>query len=361
VFNTVGLACQDTVKGYERTDFYVATQLASQFLNVVVVVPTLLLGGGLTELLVVQSVVAALSLALVLFTTRRAGVGSISVGTAAFQELFGQGKYFMSFGIAMALKGNVDAVLLTKFTSPEVVGWQAAAARLAGFLAIPASALIVALYPTLSRLNVQDREGYVTTLRNALRGTMILAVPMAACCGLYRELGIQLFSKEAFGPAQNNLLVIAVSLLFVYVSMTLGTALMAAGRQRAWAGVQMLCVVVSLGLGPILIPWFQKHYGNGGIGVCVAGVVCDIIMVVAAFVLMGRGILDRTLTILLIKVLAAGGVMVGVGLLLDFVTPFVVAPITLIAYFACLWLVGGMHRSEFAAVRDAVLRRLKRA
>jgi O-antigen/teichoic acid export membrane protein len=361
VLNTLGLACQDTVKGFERTDVSAGSQLLGQFLNVAVVVPTLMLGGLLNATLVAQAVVAAIMLVVVWLWTRKVGVRNVSVSKTALVKLTSQGKYFLSFGVAMALQATVDTILLTRLATPEVVGWQAAAQRLVGVLLIPATALIAALYPTLSRLHVEDREHYVSTVRQSLRGALVLAVPMAACCGLYRELGIRLFGKEGFAPAQQNLLVFAVLLLVVYVSMPLGTALMAAGRQRAWTFVQLACVVVSLALDPLLIPWFQEHYGNGGIGVCVAGVVSTSLMVVSGLVMIGRGVVDLTLFVVCGKALVAGAAMIGLGLLLSGITPFVAAPIALLAYCGVLWLIGGVTRDEVEIARGAVMRRLRRS
>jgi O-antigen/teichoic acid export membrane protein len=361
VLNTLGLAYQDAVKGFERTDVSAGSQLMAQALNVAIVVPTLMLGGLLNAALVAQIAVAAIMLVVVVSWTRKIGIRGLSASKKALAQLTSQGKYFLSFGVAMALQATVDTLLLSELASDEVAGWQAAAQRLVGVLLIPATALIAALYPTLSRLHLEDREQYVSTVRQSLRGALVLAVPMAACCGLYRDLGIRLFGKEGFAPAQQNLLVFAVLLLVVYVSMPLGTALMAAGRQRAWTFVQLACVGVSLGLDPLLIPWFQKHYGNGGIGVCIAGVVSTSLMVVVGLVMIGRGVIDRSLVVVCAKAFVAGGVMIGLGLLLSRITPFVAAPITLLAYGAVLWLIGGVTQDEVEIARGAIMRRLKRA
>ncbi|HVR18191.1 MAG TPA: oligosaccharide flippase family protein [Polyangiaceae bacterium] len=360
LLGTLMTACQDVVKGFERTDVTAKSQLGQQVLSILIVVPTLLLGGRLIAALVSQAVVSALVGAWVVYATLRVGVGKITVNRRALKELFTQGAYFLSFGIAMALQANVDTVLLSKLAPGDPVGWFAAAQKLVSVLLIPATALISALYPTLSRLYIEDRAAYVDTIRQALRGTTVLSVPMAACCALYRDVGIRLFNKGEYGPAGQNMLVLSVLILLVYVSMPLGTALLAAGRQRQWAAVQLLCVVVSLGLDPVLIPWFQKGYGNGGIGVCVAGVVSDVVMVGAALLMVERGIVDRSLVAVVAKALVAGCAMVGLGVATTWLTPFVAAPLTVVAYFAFMYLIGGIHKSELAIAKNAVMRRLSR-
>ena len=58
--------------------------------------------------------------------------------------------------------------------------------------------------------------------------------------------------------------------------------------QRIWVLVQSLCVVVSLAMNPILVPYFQKRFANGGIGLCVAGAVSEVLMVTFGIVLSPR-------------------------------------------------------------------------
>src|SRR6185369_6369833 len=135
-----------------------------------------------------------------------------------------------------------------------------------------------------------------------------------------------------------------VFVFLVYFTMTLGIFLLAAGRQRAWASAQALCVVVSLALNPILIPWFQARTGNGGMGVCVASVVSEGLMIVAGIWLSPRGIFDRTLVRGLLLTVLAGGAMVVVAKVLAGVTSFLVAPLSVVAYAVCLWALGGLNK-----------------
>ena len=358
---TLMAACQDATRGFERTDVAAAGQLGQQLLVAVIVIPLLLLGGRLTATLIGQLAAMLFVAALVAAATRRIGVRGLSVSRRALSELFKNGSYFLSFGIAMALQANVDVILLSKLTSAEVVGWQAAAQRLAGVLLIPASALVSALYPTLSRLYVDDRAAYAETLRRALRGTVLLAVPAAVGCGLYREVGVRLFSEKSFGPAEQNLLVFALLLPLVYVSMPIGTALLAAGRQRAWATLQLVCVLVSVSLDPLLIPWFQRRFQNGGLGVCVAGVISEVFMVGVGLSMTEKGVINRSLAAAAAKAILAGAVMVGAGLALQGrMTQFLAAPIVLCLYLAVLWLIRGISHDEIGIVRNAVARRFRK-
>jgi hypothetical protein len=173
--------------------------------------------------------------------------------------------------------------------------WFSVSSKLRGVLLFPASAMVGALYPTLCRLFVEDTNNSAEVSRGAFRGVALLVVPVAFGCALYPDVRVSIFNRNAFGAAEDNLRVSSLFLFLVYFSMPLGTCILAAGKNRAWSIVQPMCIVVSLVLDPLLVPWFQKHNGNGDLGVCVAGVVSEVVVVGSGMVLLPKGVIDRKL------------------------------------------------------------------
>jgi O-antigen/teichoic acid export membrane protein len=227
-------------------------------------------------------------------------------------------------------------------------------------LLFPASALLGALYPTLCRLYASDNEAYTRMARGSLYSVALLVVPVALGCGLYPEIGISIFSEKSFGPAEDNLRVSALFLFLVYFSMPLGICILAAGKQRAWSIVQSLCVGVSLVLDPILVPWFQKRTGNGGIGICVATVLSEVLVVACGVALAPRGIFDRRFGKSVLLAVLCGGLMALVARLLHSITPFVAAPLAVLAYGIGLVVTGGIERNHINSFRASVARRFNR-
>jgi Na+-driven multidrug efflux pump len=185
-------------------------------------------------------------------------------------------------------------------------------------------------------------------------------MPIALGCALYPEIGSSVYSRAAFAPAENNLRVLSVFLFLMYFTMPLGTALLAAGRQRAWAIVQSLCVVVSAALDPILVPWFQRRTGNGGLGICTASVISEIIVVVCGVCLIPRGFFDRQFWRSLFFGLVSALVMVAVARALHGFNSFLAAPVAVSAYAVALRLTGGVGQTEVDAVREVFLRKFRR-
>lgn len=349
-------AIQDGVRGFERTDVAAMGVVGQQLLGVALVLPALVLGGGLPGVLGAQVVAAAAALGVMALLLRPLGIRGLAFRRASLGLLLSQGSPFLLLGLALALQTNVDAVLLARLGSPEAVGWQAAARKLVGALLFPANALITALYPTLSRLWAQDRDAYLATARGGLRTAAQVAVPAALGCALFPDLGVLVFGRAGFSPAEDNLRVLAPFVLLVYGSMALGCCLSAAGRARAWALGQLLCVAVSATLDPLLIPWFQAR-GNGGLGVCVATVASEVLMLGVALWLVPRGVVGRPLLAPLWRAGAAGAAMAAVGLLLGRAGPFVAAPAAVAAYAGSLWALGGLDPEQVAGLKALVRRR----
>jgi O-antigen/teichoic acid export membrane protein len=353
--------CKDTIRGFERADIPAYVHVGQQLLWACLVIPVLFFGGRMRSVLITGDVTIAIALLFVLRTLRPVGVGKLSFQRSAFKSLFVGGTPFVFFGLAMALQPNIDAVYLSKLGSVEAVGWFAVARRLIGLLLFPASALIGALYPTLCRLWVEDQQDFRRVARSSLHSVGLLVMPIALGTALYPEIGIVIFSKKAFGPAADDLRVLSIFLFLVYFTMPIGTCVLAAGKQRAWSIVQSLCVVVSLGLDPLFTPWFQRRFGNGGLGPCVASVVSEVVVVGCGLALMPRGIFDARLRRSLFFAILSGGAMAMVAWVMRAVTPFLAAPVAVVAYALGLWATGEIDRSHLEKIRNVVARKLSRS
>ncbi len=359
-FTSMIAACKDTIRGFERTDIPALTHVGQQLLTAALIVPVLMLGGGMRATLAVQIPICIVVLLLIGRTLYPIGVGKLAVRSDVLKTLFIGGTPFVFFNLAMALQPNIDAVFLSKMAPAEVMGWFAVSRRLVGVLLFPATALIGALYPTLCRLFIEEPEGYAKVARGAFQGVSLLAVPVALGCGLYPELGVAIFSRSSFAAAEDNLRVLAVFLFLVYFSMPLGTCIMSANKQRAWSIVQAVCVLVSAVLDPLLVPWFQKNMGNGGLGLCVASVLSETVVVGCGIVLTPRGVFDRRLMKSLALAAVSGGVMALVAHLARPINSWIAAPIALLAYVVALFFSGGIEGEQLDRAKRFFSRKFSR-
>jgi O-antigen/teichoic acid export membrane protein len=351
---------QFVMLGLERGEVPAYRQILEQLAVLVVVVPILMLGGKVKAALVGHAVTTAIVFLYIWHVTGSASIRPLSVDSATLRTLFRRGVPFVFMGLAMTLQPFIDATFLSKLGSPDAVGWHSAARRLVGFLIFPASALVGALYPTLCRLHGADQAAFKDTTNNALRATSLLVIPVALGCLLYPDIGIAFYDRQLFRPAEDNVRILSLFVFLLYFTMPIGICILASGRQRAWTLVQSSCVLVSLVLDPLLVPWFQRRAGNGGLGVAAASAVSEVIVLACGISLAPRGLFDGRFWRSLVPALVSGAAMVATARALTSISSFAAAPIAVGAYVACLWLTGGLKEGFVAELRRLVESKLSR-
>ena len=357
VVGTAAAAGQDAVRGFERTDFAALSYLGQRLLVGTISISVLLLGFGLRGLLVGQVVCAVIAVVFVLSMLPRLQIPRLLVRRATIAELFRDGRPFLVFVLVVQLQPLVDGAMMSHFASADAIGWFAVSRRVVGIMIFPAAAIGGALYPTLVRQFASDREAVRSTVQGALRVLTLGVFPLVLGCMLFPELGVMLFNAGTFAPAEQNVQVLAVWLFLLYFSIPLSQCITASGRQGRWAVVQFGCVIVSAVADPLLIAWFQAHGGNGGLGVCIASVASEALMVIGAVVLVPRGVLDRSVFHLLRNPALAGLAMVSVGLFAGRYSALLGAVLSVMSYGVVLWLVGELRGERLRSLLGMVRRR----
>jgi O-antigen/teichoic acid export membrane protein len=360
IINSFAGAFKDTIRGFERTDIPALSHVAQQVMGLLVTVPVLLLGGHLKALLVAYLPVAFLTVLYLHRALRGIGTGALRYERAALKQLFSLGTPFVFFWLAMALQPQVNAMFLSKLVPAEVIGWYGVSQRLIGLILFPASALIGALYPTLCRLYMEDKDAFVSTSRNALYGVSLLAIPAAVGTGLFPELGVAIFGSEEFAGAEDHLRLMSVFVFLVYFSMPLGTSILAANKQKAWAAVQCVCIAIGVIGNPLLIPYFQERMKNGAMGTCLTVVIAEAIVVGCGIALAPRGLFDRGFFKSMFFSVVAGAAMVGVALVTKPISMFLAVPASLLAYGVVAWFSGAVQPATATQIKGFLGRKLAR-
>jgi len=348
-FSSISGACQQVIVGFERTDISAYAKLLEQFSNVLIIVPILMLGGGLSAMLAGSAVSVVITAGYAWRSLRLVGVANVAFDRGMLRTLMVASTPFAFSSVVAVLQPYIDVLFLSKISTAEAVGWYATAAKLVGVLIFPASAVIGALYPTLSRLYATNSKEFLDVSSGALRGTTVMAVPIALGCLLYPEIGISIFNRAEFRPAEDDLRVLSLFVFLVYFTMPLGVSILAAGKQRAWAIIQTICVIVSAIADPLLIPLFERRMGNGGVGVCVAGVISEVCVLLCAVWMVPKGTFDKRFVRTIVGALLGGVGMAAVSFLGRGLNSFLTAPLAVIVYGAIAWLTGGV---DPAFVRD---------
>lgn len=355
-----GLTFGVVFRGVERMEFDALGSAATGILSAAVLSPILLLGGHLHAAVWAQGLAATLSLVAYASLYRKLGAAKLRVTFATCKELFFEGMSFVSITLFVYAHSYIDAILLSRMAPENAVGWYAAANRFVGTLLIPATIMGSALYPRLSRLFVEEPEQFGPTLRAALRPLLWLGGFVLAGTWLLGDLAVSIvFGRAHYEPAIIILKLAAPGLLFTFLNMVLGGALIAARRQKPLANAKFGALAVAVVLDAVLIPFFQKRFGNGGIGVALSLTLSEFAMMLAIIKLSPKGLVGGKMMLQMIFAVGAAtaGLLVSMALAKVFVLHAVVG---LLVFCALSFALGLVSRKDLDFIVDAIQSKRRR-
>lgn len=339
-------------RGLERMDQDAVAQTLTKALYGVTTLAAVGLGVGVVGVILGQAAGTALGIGVSALLLSRLRIPRPRIDRAVSMELLREGSPYLIWSGIVAIHGTMDSILLSKLATEAAIGWYGASTRLTQILTLPAGILAAALFPTLSRLNAQSLEAFAAMTRSSLKWMMYVGGLAAAGTILFASQAVDLvYGGRAFGPTADILRVSSVFILCLFMNFVLGTAVMAAGRQKPWIWIKSVVVVLLVILNVVLIPGTQAFMGNGGVGAAAAAATAEVVLVAAAVWLLPRGTLDRSVSREAGRVLAGAVAMAAVKLALGGASIFVGIPLAVAAYLGAIAALGGVRPGDVAELR----------
>jgi O-antigen/teichoic acid export membrane protein len=218
----------------------------------VVAVPVVLLGGGLTELGLVFLAVRAADFLAFLLVLRRAtprGAG----GTVPAATLAAALPFAIS-NLAWSMYYQVDTALLAALGTRLDTGLYGALYRFVDLSQVLPRLVIVVAYPVMAVAWIQDRARFHTSVREYRRLLAVLGVPMLYVLIAWSESCLRLAFGETYVAGAEGMRWVIAGGYFAFQSILLTQALQAAGRERPVAAALVTTVAFNAGVNVALIP-----------------------------------------------------------------------------------------------------------
>ena len=229
------------------------------------------------------------------------------------RRVFMGGLPFLVWVIFGEIYVRIDVMMLSLMTSDAVVGWYGAATRLYGTLLFIPNILMTSIFPAMMRLgsSPDDQAAFGRASERLMNLLLFAAVPVAAgTIAVARPFVHLLYGPGPFAQAGPNLEVLGGSILLVCIDVVLGTALIARGKEKAWAGMAVAAAFFNPVLNLWAIPVTQRLWGNGGLGASAATLLTEVLMMFGALWLMPKGVFSRRNLVCGLKAVTVGVVMV---------------------------------------------------
>jgi O-antigen/teichoic acid export membrane protein len=347
------------IRGLENMRWQAAHRIATDTFHTALTAAVVWAGGQVLAVASVEIATNLFALIIVAIVAGRLRLWPERLHLRTARELIRGGSPFLLWAGVLALQPALESVILSKFVGDEVVGWYGAAVKLLNVLLFPAFILGGAIAPTLARLHATDERAFERASRESLRISLLLGAPVAIGTFLYADPAVHLVYGWAFVETASNLRVLALYAMPVFLNIALGSALMASGKELKWAIFKLAMVIGGAGVSFFFIPYFQAHFGNGGIGAAVVTAGAEFLMLGAALAMSPPGFTDAALGLDVLRICGAGALMVAVARLM-IATPFIAAVVSVVAYCAGLFLTRAVALREIDLARHAIRDTLER-
>ena len=321
------------LNGLENMTWPSLSETANKLVVVAIGVPVLVTGRGVLVYICVLVAGAAIQLAINGWYLARKYPLKIDFKPAAVKDLLIGGAPFLLMGFVLSVYQHIDVVMLRLISNESVVGWYAAAMQI--FLSVEFLSLVLttALLPTLARLHPTGATVLASMAKRSIAVIGLITVPLALAISLLsREIFALLPYPEVFQSSAPLLSVLALSIPITALLTILGTIAMAVDRQQQWALAMVGTLTLNVVLNALAIPYFQQTHGNGAIGASLATLASESAMVLVGVWLMPKGVIDKAIGIVFLKIaVASGGALVVVLLFnrlgLDNLAPLVIGAV----------------------------------
>ncbi len=293
-------------------------EVAQKLVIVILGVTVLVMSYGLVLYSVVLVMGAIIQLAINYWNLQKTGFWRINFDMDKMKRLLvGGGPFLFIAGLLIAYNQGV-VIMLRMFTDDAVVGWYAAANGLYQSGQVFTLLVTTALLPTMSRTNFINTPAAFLIARKSTVVLLMVVVPVAFAISILSGKIIDLLHYPAvFRNSVPMLTILALSIPVTATLTLLGTIAIASDRQKVWSIALFVTVLTNLLINLFTIPYFQNNYGNGGIGAALTILVTECAMVGVGVRLIPKGILTASTAFIVMKIFAAGAVMILAGLWAD--------------------------------------------
>ena len=267
-----------------------------------------------------------------------------------------QGVPFLTTAIFVAVYGNCDALLMSKLSSFEAIGWYGLAKRLGATTLFLPIALTGAMLPALSRVYHEDRRAFDGAAQRMFNFIVICAVPFAAVLIMAPGRIIALVTNDSagFAPAAPVLMILGAAIILWFVSQAAATVLIASDRQAALSRITAVSALICVPVTGTLIFVTQHALHNGAIGAVLGDALIEAYMVTAYLRALPAGSMGGGSFGTLARAAAAALPLVGLFYLVHDRYGLLLLVPGLLLYIPLCWLLRCLHPSDVQMVRQIV-------
>lgn len=268
LLNLFVLVASAVFQAHEKMLYVAVGQTIESLLKAIGAIALLSMGLGLLSVGWVMVVAAAVRLLATSWFVTRLGSMKFAVAPRSAWPLLGASLPFFLWAVSDTIYSGVGVPLLSLLAGNAVTGWYGAASGfMETFVYLPIILQMV-LLPILSRQFVASWSDFRLTFERSFHGFCLVTPPIAlGTFAIAHQLIGLVYPLDQFANAIPVLRVQSLGFIPLFFNILFATVLFASDKQRYLTMAAAACTLFSPALNLLLIPYFQRTAGNGGIGV----------------------------------------------------------------------------------------------
>jgi O-antigen/teichoic acid export membrane protein len=237
---------------------------------------------------------------------------SLHIDFRVWGKLIRGGSPFLLWSAILLVYGTIDIPILKAMAGDAAVGAYALAYAWVSLPAGFSSVVTTATMPSMSANAVDQSSPEFSRITNR-------SISLVAFVGIPMSIGTMLVASDIFGLLHYQagfelavplVQILALHIPLVGIDMVLGSALIAADRQKIWTVIAGGAALLNPLLNLIAIPIAISLFNNGAIGAAVITEATEMFMMVGALLVRPKGVMDRPTTSFALRTTVASLAMV---------------------------------------------------
>jgi len=243
----------------------------------------LLLGYGLYALVIIHVITKfILALFIYYYLFRVIGKPKLEIDFALCKKLISMGWSLALAAISISLFWRIDAIMLSKMVSEEMVGNFGAAYRVVNFIIMTVRSFSLAFFPMIAMMYVDNMDDFNKSCRKAIRYLTILSLPIALITTFAAPDFMPFLWGDKFDHSSSVLVlqVMIWSLIPFGITEIFASALIASERQVTYFILKSLSLVIKI----VLNYYLTLKYGIVGVAISTVFAICLLLIMQLPYV-----------------------------------------------------------------------------
>lgn len=348
LFSSIGLTFASIFQARLKMKYSVAADVSGKIILVILILTIVSLQGSLVHI-ITAIVISSFIIFLILFIFSRKFV------KPKFEFDFPYSIKILKSALPLALTvvfvmiyNKIDILMLSLMKTFTDVGYYSSAYKLIEALNIIPMALMMSLFPLMSKYYKNSKESLTVLYERSFRLLLMIGLPIAVGTTLFSKDIIHFIFGNEFLPSASALSILIWAEVILFINLLFINVVISMDKQIITTYITGIMAIVNIVLNLILIPQFSY------IGASIATVFTEALGALIIFYYIYTTLIPKSFTTTILKLISVNIIFYAFLAVFTFMSPHFIIPVSIIFYFFLVVAFNLITREEMVLIRATI-------